>query len=53
MQSIYQLADDIKRMVPTARIRVGHGQMDEHELESTMLAFFNHEIDVLICTTII
>ncbi len=53
VQSIYQLADDIKRMVPTARIRVGHGQMDEHELESTMMAFFNHEIDVLVCTTII
>ncbi len=53
VQSIYQLADDLKRMVPTARIRIGHGQMDEHELESTMLAFFNHEIDVLVCTTII
>ena len=53
VQSIYQLADEIKQMVPRARIRVGHGQMAEHELESTMLAFFNHEIDVLICTTII
>ena len=53
VQSIYQLADEIRAMVPSARIRVGHGQMAEHELESTMLAFFNHEIDVLICTTII
>jgi len=53
VQSIYQLADDLKRVVPSARIRVGHGQMPEHELEATMLAFFNHEIDVLVCTTII
>jgi len=53
VQSIYGLADEIRKIVPEARIRVGHGQMDEHELEKTMLAFFNHEIDVLICTTIV
>jgi transcription-repair coupling factor (superfamily II helicase) len=53
VQSIYGLADEIRKIVPEARIRVGHGQMEEHELEKTMLAFFNHEIDVLICTTIV
>jgi transcription-repair coupling factor (superfamily II helicase) len=53
VQSIYGLADEIRQMVPQARIRVGHGQMDEEELEKTMVAFFNHEIDVLVCTTIV
>lgn len=53
VQSIYGLADEIRQIVPQARIRVGHGQMDEEELEKTMVAFFNHEIDVLVCTTIV
>ncbi len=53
VQSIYATADEIRRIIPEARVRVGHGQMDEDELERTMIAFFNHEIDVLVCTTII
>lgn len=53
VQSIYSTADEIRAIVPEARIKVGHGQMDEEELEKTMVAFFNHEIDVLVCTTII
>lgn len=53
IESIYGLADEIRKIVPEARIRVAHGQMEEHELEKTMLAFFHHEIDVLICTAIV
>jgi transcription-repair coupling factor (superfamily II helicase) len=53
VQSIYSTADELRQVVPEARMRVGHGQMDEHELEKTMVAFFSHEIDVLVCTTII
>ncbi len=53
VQSIYGVADEIRKIVPTARLKVGHGQMAEEELEQTMVAFFNHEIDVLVCTTII
>ncbi len=53
VQSIYGVADEIRQIVPDARIRVGHGQMEEEELEKTMLAFFNHEIDVLVCTAIV
>ncbi len=53
VQSIYGIADEIKKIVPEARIKVAHGQMDEHELEDAMLAFFNHEIDVLVCTAIV
>ncbi|MFN8945710.1 MAG: transcription-repair coupling factor [Pseudobdellovibrionaceae bacterium] len=53
VQSIYGIADEVRAIVPEARIRVGHGQMEEEELEKTMLAFFNHEIDVLVCTSIV
>lgn len=53
VQSIYSLADELRELVPTARMRVGHGQMDEHELEQVMVAFYKHQIDVLVCTTII
>lgn len=53
IQSIYSLVDELRQIVPEARIRVGHGQMPEEELEQTMLAFFNHEIDVLVCTAIV
>ncbi|MEN0058129.1 MAG: transcription-repair coupling factor [Bdellovibrio sp.] len=53
IESIYGLADEIRQIVPEARIRVAHGQMEEHELEKAMLAFFHHEIDVLICTAIV
>ncbi|MBX3017176.1 MAG: transcription-repair coupling factor [Bdellovibrionaceae bacterium] len=53
VQSIYQVVDELRELIPDLRIKVGHGQMEEHELEKTMVAFFNHEIDVLVCTTIV
>jgi transcription-repair coupling factor (superfamily II helicase) len=53
VQSIYSLADELRQIVPDARIRVGHGQMDEDELEKVMVAFYHHQVDVLVCTTII
>ena len=40
-------------LLPDARIRMAHGQMPESLLEETMLAFLNHEIDILLCSTII
>ncbi len=51
--SIYSMASFLKRLVPEARIEVGHGQMKESELERTMLRFIRHEFDVLVSTTII
>src|SRR5208283_369930 len=51
--SIYGIADELRTLVPSARIRVGHGQMDEDELEKAMVEFYHHHIDVLVCTTII
>jgi transcription-repair coupling factor (superfamily II helicase) len=53
VQSIYGLADELRQIVPDARMKVAHGQMNEEELEGAMLAFFNHEIDVLVCTAIV
>ena len=53
VQSIYGLMDELRTICPDARMRVAHGQMEEHELEAAMLAFFNHEIDVLVCTAIV
>ncbi len=53
VESIYDIADKIREMVPSARILVGHGQMPESELEKVMLAFMRHEADILLATTII
>jgi transcription-repair coupling factor (superfamily II helicase) len=53
VESIYELAALIRQLVPSARIVVGHGQLPEAELERVMLAFMNHEYDVLIATSII
>ncbi|MFN8792022.1 MAG: transcription-repair coupling factor [Bdellovibrionales bacterium] len=53
IESIYGLADELRQIVPEARIRVAHGQMPEHDLEKAMLEFFNHEIDILVCTAIV
>lgn len=53
VQSIAEIAHRLKELVPQARVVVGHGQMDEGELEKVMLAFTHHEADVLVCTTII
>jgi transcription-repair coupling factor (superfamily II helicase) len=51
--SIYSMASYLKRLVPEARIVVGHGQMKEHELEGVMLSFIRGEFDILVSTTII
>ncbi len=53
VESIYEIAARIHELVPAARVIVGHGQMGETELERVMLAFMNHEYDVLVATTII
>jgi transcription-repair coupling factor (superfamily II helicase) len=51
--SIYSMANYLKRLVPEARIVVGHGQMREQELENVMLSFIRGEFDILVSTTII
>ena len=53
VESIYSLGNLITRLVPEARIGVGHGQMGEDELERVMVDFVAHKYDVLLATTII
>ncbi len=53
VESIYHVAQHLKRLVPDVRIEVGHGQMSEDELEHVMFDFYHHQYDVLVCTTII
>ena len=53
VQTIRRVAADIKRLVPQARIAVGHGQMAEGDLEQVMVDFSSGDVDVLVCTTII
>ena len=53
VETIYDLASKIRELVPQARIVIGHGQLPEAELERVMLAFMNHEHDVLVATSII
>ena len=51
--SIQSTVGRIQRMAPEARIGVGHGKMSEEELSEVWRQLLDHEIDVLVCTTII
>ena len=53
VQNIMDIAGIIQRLVPDARIAIGHGQMDGDKLEDVMLGFMEGEYDVLVATTII
>jgi transcription-repair coupling factor (superfamily II helicase) len=53
VHSIDAVAKRLRFLVPEARIAVGHGQMDEEDLEKAMVRFLEKEADVLVCTTII
>ena len=53
IENIKEVAGMIQRLVPGARVGIGHGQMDGKKLEELMLAFMNGDFDVLVATTII
>jgi transcription-repair coupling factor (superfamily II helicase) len=53
VESIDAMAGYVRRLVPQARVAVGHGQMDEHALERVMLGFLERDYDVLVSTMII
>lgn len=53
IHNIKSIADDLQKLAPEARIVVGHGQMNPHELEEVMLKFMRHDADILVSTTII
>ena len=53
VESIYSLGNLVSKLVPKARVVVGHGQLGERELEQVMLKFIRDEADVLVATTIV
>ncbi len=53
VESIYSLGNLVTKLVPKARVVVGHGQLGEKELEQVMLKFVRDEADVLVATTIV
>ena len=53
VETIYSIAAMVNQLVPKARVVVGHGQMNEKELENVMLKFVRDEADVLVSTTIV
>ncbi len=53
VETIYKVASRIKASLPEARIEVAHGKMGEEELSRVWHRLLEHEIDVLVCTTII
>ncbi len=53
IDKIYNTARTLRHLLPKARICIVHGKMDRNEIEDTMMSFTNHEIDVMVCTTIV
>jgi transcription-repair coupling factor (superfamily II helicase) len=53
IENIREIAGMIQRLVPDARVGIGHGQMEGTKLEELMLGFMNGDFDVLVATTII
>ncbi len=53
IEMIYNTARTLQSELPEAHIGVVHGQMNRDEIEDTMMRFNNHELDVLVCTTIV
>jgi transcription-repair coupling factor (superfamily II helicase) len=53
VDNIGHVANQVQKLVPYARVDIGHGQMPETDLERVMMDFYEHKFDVLVCTTII
>jgi transcription-repair coupling factor (superfamily II helicase) len=53
VHDIEKVRQELERIVPEATIGIGHGQMNESELEEVMLGFVRHEFDILLATTIV
>ncbi|WP_193194972.1 transcription-repair coupling factor [Nostoc sp. MG11] len=53
VEGIEETTASLREMIPGGRFAIAHGQMDESQLESTMITFSNGDADILVCTTII
>jgi transcription-repair coupling factor (superfamily II helicase) len=53
IDKMYNAARTLRHMIPHARIGIVHGKMDREAIEDAMMRFSNHELDVMVCTTIV
>ncbi len=53
VETIEEFKLELQKLVPNARIAIGHGQLSEKQLEEVIVDFSNHDTDILLCTTII
>lgn len=53
VRTIKKMQEQLQELMPEARIEIGHGQMSERELETTMRDFYHQRFNILLCTTII
>jgi transcription-repair coupling factor (superfamily II helicase) len=53
IETIHEIGEYLRRLLPEVRLAIGHGQMPAAQLEKVMLTFMNREVDVLLCTAII
>lgn len=53
IETILKMAEKLQQLVPKVRIGVAHGRLPESALERVMVDFINHDIDMLVCTTIV
>jgi len=53
VEDIARIGERLTQLVPEAKIRVGHGQIPERELEQVMLDFYHRRFNILLCTTIV
>ncbi len=53
VDEINRVADRLSKDIPYAKVDIAHGQMSAEQIEDVMLRFYNNEINVLVCTTIV
>ena len=53
VETIEEFKLELQKLVPNARIAIGHGQLSEKQLEDVIVGFDNHDYDILLCSTII
>lgn len=53
VKNIINIAERLSILIPEAKIKIGHGQMNDIDLKKVMTDFYNNKFNVLICTTII
>lgn len=53
VDAIDEVTERVRRLVPNARIGSAHGQMNPEQVENIMLKFIKHELDIIVCTTIL